>query len=510
MDWMPAVESRDQLVLFPRRLDDVLPEQHPARLLVEILEGLDWSDWEAEFSRRGPGRPPFHPSVLASVLIYGLLNRIRASRQLEEAVFVRLDFRWIVEGRSIDHSTLSEFRRKYGDHLRKLFVRIGLVARAAGLLKLEELAFDGTKVRANNSRSAKQKTSELRRLRDELQKKYDESAAEAERLDREAANNSPPDDSERRALKAQLEAIKRANEELDRIERDGETPPQRIPTTDPDSRVTKNKEGGFAPNYTPVVAVDTESGFVVATEMIANTDEKSVVAGALDTIKEDFNEAPKRVLADGIYGHGTLLEELDERKIDFYSPGKDLSNNPAIRDDPRQAVPEEQWDRLPYERKRKRRQLSKDAFIYDAEEDVYYCPQGQPLNYTSTTRSVVGGQESERRRYRSSEVVCAGCPLRQQCILSEKTQRRQVMRDQYEHLREKRDRLMNTPEGQETYARRRTGERQFADIKQHMGLRQFLTRGMQTVHLEWLWALIAFNLKCLMSMKRARAGPPLD
>ena len=167
------------------------------------------------------------------------------------------------------------------------------------------------------------------------------------------------------------------------------------------------------------MAVDTESGFVVATEMIANTDEKSVVAGALDTIKEDFNEVPKRVLADGIYGHGTLLEELDERKIDFYSPGKDLSNNPAIRDDPRQAVPEEQWDRLPYERKRKRRQLSKDAFIYDAEEDVYYCPQGQPLNYTSTTRSVVGGQESERRRYRSSEVVCAGCPLRQQCILSE-------------------------------------------------------------------------------------------
>ena len=94
----------------------------------EILARIDWSPWEAGYDLTR-GQPPIHPRVLASVILYGLLTRIRSSRALEEALSVRLDFRWLAEGRSIDHTTLSTFRKQHPEALKNLFVQIGLVAR---------------------------------------------------------------------------------------------------------------------------------------------------------------------------------------------------------------------------------------------------------------------------------------------------------------------------------------------------------------------------------------------
>ena len=124
MDWAKSNERRDQMVLFPTRLDDVVAAEHRVRLLDDILQRLDWSRWELLYDRQR-GQPPIHPRILAGVILYGLLNRIRSSRALEEALQVRLDFRWLVEGRSIDHTTLSEFRRKNADALKNTFVQIG-------------------------------------------------------------------------------------------------------------------------------------------------------------------------------------------------------------------------------------------------------------------------------------------------------------------------------------------------------------------------------------------------
>ena len=106
--WAKAPQVRGQRVLFTTRLDEVIGAEHPVRVLDEILSRIDWSPWEAGYDLTR-GQPPIHPRVLASVILYGLLTRIRSSRVLEEALCVRLDFRWLAEGRTIDHTTLSEF-----------------------------------------------------------------------------------------------------------------------------------------------------------------------------------------------------------------------------------------------------------------------------------------------------------------------------------------------------------------------------------------------------------------
>lgn len=514
--WASAPESRDQIVLFPARLDEVVGPTDCVRFLDEILCQLDWSKWEALYHLH-LGQPPIHPRVMASVLLYGLMKRIRSSRALEESLSLRLDFRWLVEGRSIDHTTLSEFRRKHTAGLRDLFIQVGMVARQMNLLPLEQLAFDGTRLRANNRRSATRSSGELKQWRNELQKRYDEleqrMLAEDARDDALAANVQKLPE-ELANVSGRLKQVDAALQELQRVEAAGETVPSRIPLTDPQSRVTPNKEGGFAPNYTPEAMVDTQSGFIVACDVIAMTNEEQSMIPLLDRVQQDFglSSAPAEMLADGMMCNGANLQLLEDRGVTLYSPIRvtDPMTNPACRPDPTQPVPEESWDKLPVAAVtvdgKKLTQLDKDAFVYDADKDCYWCPAAQklPLATTSTEKFKTGNQV--RRRYKSDATTCATCPLRERC-LKRGVAVREISRFEHDHLRTALAQRMSTPEAKQKYARRKeVAEHPFAIIKQHYGVRQFLLRGLEGVRQEWCWISTAFNLHKLINL-RSRPGP---
>ncbi len=85
---------RDQLVLFEESLESRIPEDHPVRVLDEILNRLDWSDWESEY-HGAFGQPPIHPSVLCKVLLFAMIRRIRSSRQIEYNLRHSIDFIWL-------------------------------------------------------------------------------------------------------------------------------------------------------------------------------------------------------------------------------------------------------------------------------------------------------------------------------------------------------------------------------------------------------------------------------
>ena len=233
--WAVAPESRGQMVLLATKWDEVLAADHPVRMLDGFLSRLDWSEWEAGYDLKR-GQPPIHPRVLAGVILYGLLTRIRSSRALEEALRVRLDFRWLVEGRTIDHTTLSEFRKKHPEALKNLFIQMGLVARELGYVTLEELAFDGTQLRACSRRSGTRKVADWAAARAELAKKFAELQAQAE-------SHDAADDADERLLgegvitkpdaatvakqlaqmTRQISAIDGALAEIERVKEAGET-----------------------------------------------------------------------------------------------------------------------------------------------------------------------------------------------------------------------------------------------------------------------------------------------
>ena len=142
---------REQIVLFPTALEDAIAPDHPVRLVDEILDQLDWTAWEASY-HGSKGQPPIHPSVMAKILLFAMIRRLRSSRSIEYEIKHSIDFIWLAGGRRIDHSTLSEFRRKNSASLKDIFKQMIRLAINLGIANLSELCIDGTRVLANASK----------------------------------------------------------------------------------------------------------------------------------------------------------------------------------------------------------------------------------------------------------------------------------------------------------------------------------------------------------------------
>lgn len=296
----------------------------------------------------------------------------------------------------------------------------------------------------------------------------------------------------RRVLLAQaLESAQRVDD-VRQKRNDRPKTPAAVPVADPESQIMPNKDGGFAPNYTPVVAVDGKCGYIADTEVISGNDEAGMTAMLIDQIEDDFGQKPKQVLADALFSNGPTLQELEDRDIDAYIPvetGASVNNNPAVRDDITKPVAQEDWLKLP--RSPQSKKLDRSAFIYNATEDCYYCPMGIKITYSHSQKSKI-----EVRYYECGH--CFRCHLSEDCLIG-KSRYRTITRDQYQYLREKAIARMQTEEGKRNYNRRMwVVEGSFGLIKAWMGLRQFLCRGLEKVRTEWLWACTAFNLKKLV------------
>jgi transposase len=517
--WARAPRNREQIVLFAPNLDEMIPEDHPVRLFDEILGLCDWSDWEAEYHGKR-GQPPIHPRVLAAVILHGLTRGVRSSRHLEYLAKHNIDFIWLAEGHHPDHATICGFRTKFREPLRDLFRQIGRVAMTMGLIRLGEVALDGTRVKANNSRFETLTAEGIEARLAALDKQLQEMLCEADQADAaeerlfdtgEACEKLPQELADARARQKELrEALKRVQAADEARRRNGTDPkknPAQIPTTDPDSKVLPNKEGGYAPNYTPMVAADTHAGFIVDTDVIESTYEHLTTVPSVDRIEERFGQRPAAMLADAAHATGPNMEQLEAREVEFFTPVESKQpqpGNPARREDPTGPVPSAAWEQLPQNPQTKR--LDKSAFVYDEAADTYYCPLGKPLTYEQTKSSVnAAGERVYARLYRC--VDCDGCPLAAKCRSPKAKRARSVSRDVHEKRRERMAAKMAGEDAKATYRKRlHTGETPFAVLKQVMNVRQFLLRGLEKVKTEWLWACTALNLaKLVRETARLRA-----
>jgi len=186
--------------------------------------------------------------------------------------------------------------------------------------------------------------------------------------------------------------------EPESLQKQGGKIPDRLPITDPQSRTNPNKEGGFAPNNTPTVTVDMDSGLIVGTDVHTSPVEEKFMMGQITQVVESFSmEAEtKELLADGLICSGEKLAACKDRKIDLYSPIKLSvdSSNAAFREDLIQPVASELLDQLPilktnHSDGRKTSQFHKNAFVYDADKDCYWCPNGNAIPHSRIAESLV-------------------------------------------------------------------------------------------------------------------------
>ena len=497
--WAKPVFGRNRLI---PSLDSLIAKDDSVRIFQEVMDSVDWSAWEAQYKRTGRGQPPIHPRYVAAAILYGMYRGIRSSRRLEEACCYRFDFMWLVENWRIDHTTFAKFRTKFHAPLKDLFRQIGRTAMDLGLIRLCEVAFDGTRVKANNSRyktrTAKTLEEKLRildELFEELTAKL--AAADAEQEGLGSPTRLPPDLADVEKRRAQVrQALAQAKAADEARRKQGVNPeknPAQVPTTDPDSKVMPNKEGGYAPNYTPTAVTDGHQGFILDCDVLAGVNEGEAAVPSTERIEENFGRKPEKFLTDAGNNSGQIMEAMEQLGVEFYAPAasnQPQEGNPAKRDDPTQPVPESEWPKLPRNNQGK---LDKSSFVYDAEKDQYYCPQGNAMPLEKTKPDERGGETLKLNVYRCA--ACPDCPLREVCLSPKSQHGRTIMRDPYEEVRERTAARMATASARQLYNQRpRIAETTFGILKSVMGLRQFLLRGLEKVKTEWRWATTAFNV----------------
>lgn len=477
----------------PMHLDDVIGEDDLVRVVHEVVERLDISGiLDAIKARRKKslvrGEPAYHPRLMLKLLFYGYCTGTFSSRKLAAQTRTLIPMMWLAGTEHPDFRTISDFRKEHLKAIAKLFVQFLQLARELGMVKLGHVAIDGSKFKANAS---KYKNLSKERLEEQIPKLR----AEVDRLLQQATVADQAEDAEYgsqegaalpdklKAKEARLarleEALAKLKEQQDNGERSKRTDAEKhsINPTDCDSRIMSRRGGGNVQGYNAQIGVDGESGVIVGATLSNSSVDIQQLIPTLDAIEEATGSKPEKVSADTGYFSGDNIAELNERTIDGY-----------IADDTT-------------ETKRETDPFSKDHFAYAEDQDAYRCPQGQLLSFKGTYQLPDGRLQ---RRYWNF-AACKTCPVHDLCT---KAKHRVIARDVHEPERAAMRAKLKTPDGKQTYSRRKAiVEPAWGQIKQAMGFRQVSLRGIQAVQAEFQLVCAAFNLRKIAA--KLRKSPEL-
>lgn len=504
--WAEAVIVREQRTLFSPTLDEMIDQDHEVRLLDEALRLMDWTEWENVYKRER-GQPPIHPRVIAALWLYGMMRKMRTSRILEYACHHNIDFIWLAEGHTPDHSKLAEFFTHNKKQLKSLFKQVCRMAMTMGLVRLGTVAFDATRVKAANGRFNTLTAAGIEKRMAALdlqieQLLQDVTVAEAAAGDSGGTTlpESIADMKQRRTkLAAALESVRARDEARKKAGINPAKNPAQLPMNDQESSVMPNKEGGYAPNYTPTCLTDGAKGFIVDSNVLGCINETNELVPAVDRTTDMLGEKPDNVLTDSGNAAGSVLAGLEDRNITAFAPAKSsepAADSPVRRDDLTQPVPESQWPLLKLS---DRKQLDKSCFVYDEKLDQYFCPMGRVLKRKD--KEIRNGMLLTR--YISRD--CSGCPLASKCLRKHESpeSRRSIRRDEHEKARHRTAERMATPEGRAMYDNRSPiAETPFGYLKGFLGHRQFLRKGLENCDTEWRWSCLSLNMKKLVRFIR--------
>jgi transposase len=324
----------EQLLLMPPALADWVPEDHLARFVSDVVDTLDLMAIEETYAEER-GYPPYHPQMMVKVLLYGYCTGIYSSRKIARQLTDSVAFRFLAAGNQPDFRTVSEFRKRHGAALAGLFQQVLRLCRRAGLVKLGQVAIDGTKIKANAS---KHKAMSYRRMQEAdaaLTAEVAELLRRAEAADHDEDARYGPDQrgdelpaelarresrlAKIREAKAALEADARTQAQA---EAEGKPPGDARPPdkaqrnfTDPESKIQKTSDG-FIQGYNAQVAVDATAQVIVAQHVTAASPDAQQLQPAVRALIQGLHRRPRRVLADAGYWSEANVVALQDRGIE--------------------------------------------------------------------------------------------------------------------------------------------------------------------------------------------------
>lgn len=174
--------NQNQILLLPPSLNDWLPVNHPVHFFNEVIEEMNLSAIYASYDILR-GKPPYEPRLMVKILLYAISKRIHSSRKIEAALYEDVGFRYLSGNQQPDHWTISEFRRRHHQALGDLFKQSITLAKAAGLVNMLHSATDGTKVKANASKHSAMSYARMQSEQERLSQEIEQELQRMEEVD---------------------------------------------------------------------------------------------------------------------------------------------------------------------------------------------------------------------------------------------------------------------------------------------------------------------------------------
>jgi transposase len=318
--------DRAQARMMACSLDELLPDDHRARIVWRVVESLDLAAFTAVIAARGsePGRPATDPLILIAIWLYAVLDGIGSGREIDRLRECHDAYRWLAGGVSLNYHTLNDFRVGHEKALDDLFAQILAVLVKQGLVDVTRVAQDGIRVRANAGSNTFRRESTLEKLLEEAKahvqalKSQNDPALSAQQQAKRLADAQDRESRLTEALR-QLPALREAQEES-RKRSGAEKRETRVSTSDPDARVMKMANGGFNPAYNVQLATDTASRAIVGVDVVNEGSDGQQAAPMREQIQERTGRQVKEHLVDGGYAKLEPIDAAETSGVKMYAP----------------------------------------------------------------------------------------------------------------------------------------------------------------------------------------------
>ena len=328
--------NRHQVVVRAVALDQLLPEDHQARLVWEYVEGLDFTPvYERIQAVEGrAGRNATDPRILMALWLYATLQGVGSARELDRLCKYHLAYQWICGDVPMNYHTLSDFRTDHAEFLDKLLTESVAVLMHEGLVELKRVAQDGMRVRASAGAASFRRGQTLQECLEEAEQHVATLRAELETDP--AAVTKRQQAARERAVRERTERINKALEQLPELEakkklKDREK--ARVSTTDPDVRVMKMADGGYRPAYNVEFATDTLTQVITGVDVINSGSDQGQMAPMVEQLEERYQQPPEEMLVDGGFAKKEDITKVSppEGETVVYAPvqkSKDPNRDP--------------------------------------------------------------------------------------------------------------------------------------------------------------------------------------
>ncbi len=474
-------ESREQALLLPPRIEEYVGPDNPVRAIDSFVNALDLAKLGFRHAARGAGagQPPYDPSDLLKLYLYGYINRVRSSRRLEQEAGRNLELIWLLKNLKPGYRTIANFRTENWAALKAANRGFVLLMRELDLIGRTLVAVDGALFHGNASKGSIFTQRKLTKQIAELDKEIEAYGKSLEANDAQEAKprSDGPEDGSKGSGGDLGERMKELMARRDRAKADLEdlktSDKGQLSKTDPDARLLSKGDQTIA-GYNVQSVVDDKHMLIVESEVVNRSDAGHLHVMAKAT-KDALEVQSLQMLADVGYYNSEDLKACEDAGITAYVPLHE--GNGKLEKEGR---------------------FSRKDFRYDAAADAYRCPAGELLRPTEGRWKNASGRVEVR--YLGRKAACAACPLRAKC-LAPKASYRSIARWEHEDVLERHRARMESEDAAKLMRRRSAiVEHPFGTLKCRAGYQHFLVRGFDKVRGEWSLMALCYNFTRVLNI----------